>query len=199
MSCDGWAALPRGAMGLSAVCDCGISWSYSLTIFAYFLSHLYEFYLSLIGLRCGTSKCILAFADSVVIDAPIVWLGGGGCVWSLLGYSVLHVLLLQLWAGCLALIVFMMPCDWCSMALPHGTMGWSALWLWYFLIVIIWFLEILDGLIFFNIFNVHTYLCHNFGSFSVATHNMLKFKKENPSIDVQLVLNLKSTKISVRN
>ena len=22
-------ALPRGAMGLSAVCDCGISWSYS--------------------------------------------------------------------------------------------------------------------------------------------------------------------------
>ena len=26
-------ALPRGAMGLSAVCDCGISWSYSLTIF----------------------------------------------------------------------------------------------------------------------------------------------------------------------
>ena len=29
-----WAALPHGAMGLSAVCDCGISWSYSLTIFA---------------------------------------------------------------------------------------------------------------------------------------------------------------------
>ena len=33
MSCDGWAALPRGATGLSAVCDCGISWSYSLTIY----------------------------------------------------------------------------------------------------------------------------------------------------------------------
>ena len=33
MSRDGWAALPRGATGLSAVCDCGISWSYSLTIF----------------------------------------------------------------------------------------------------------------------------------------------------------------------
>ena len=32
MSRDGWAALPRGATGLSAVCDCGISWSYSLTI-----------------------------------------------------------------------------------------------------------------------------------------------------------------------
>ena len=27
-------ALPRGAKGLSAVCDCGISWSYSFTIFA---------------------------------------------------------------------------------------------------------------------------------------------------------------------
>ena len=33
MSCDGWAALPRGATGLSAVYDFGISWSYSLTIF----------------------------------------------------------------------------------------------------------------------------------------------------------------------
>ena len=32
MSRDGWAALPRGATGLSAVCDCGISWSYSFTI-----------------------------------------------------------------------------------------------------------------------------------------------------------------------
>ena len=36
MSCDGCVALPRGAMGLSAVCDCGISWSYSLTILARF-------------------------------------------------------------------------------------------------------------------------------------------------------------------
>ena len=27
------AALPRGATGLSAVCNCGISWSYSLTIY----------------------------------------------------------------------------------------------------------------------------------------------------------------------
>ena len=25
VSRDGWAALPRGASGLSAVCDCGIS------------------------------------------------------------------------------------------------------------------------------------------------------------------------------
>ena len=34
VSRDGWVVLPCGAMGLSAVCDCGISWSYSLTIFA---------------------------------------------------------------------------------------------------------------------------------------------------------------------
>ena len=33
MSRDGWGALPRDATGLSAVCDCGISSSYSLTIF----------------------------------------------------------------------------------------------------------------------------------------------------------------------
>ena len=33
MSRYGLAALPRGATGLSAVCDCGITWSYSLTIF----------------------------------------------------------------------------------------------------------------------------------------------------------------------
>ena len=33
MSRDCCVALPRGTMGLSAVCDCGISWSYSLTIF----------------------------------------------------------------------------------------------------------------------------------------------------------------------
>ena len=37
MSRDGWEALPRGAMGLSAVCDCGISWSYSLTIWTQYL------------------------------------------------------------------------------------------------------------------------------------------------------------------
>ena len=33
VSGGGWAALPCGAVGLSAVCDCGISLSYSLTIF----------------------------------------------------------------------------------------------------------------------------------------------------------------------
>ena len=33
VSLGGCVALPRGAMGLSAVCDCSISCSYSLTIF----------------------------------------------------------------------------------------------------------------------------------------------------------------------
>ena len=33
MSRDCCVALPRGAMGLSASCDCGISLSYSLTIY----------------------------------------------------------------------------------------------------------------------------------------------------------------------
>ena len=32
-------ALPRGAMGLPAVCNCGISRSYSLTIFVFDLKH----------------------------------------------------------------------------------------------------------------------------------------------------------------
>ena len=32
MTCDDCVALPRVAIGLSAVCDCGISRSYSLTI-----------------------------------------------------------------------------------------------------------------------------------------------------------------------
>ena len=33
VSRDGYVALPRGAMSLPAVCDCGISRSYSLTMF----------------------------------------------------------------------------------------------------------------------------------------------------------------------
>ena len=36
VSRNGWAALPRDATGLSADCDCGISWSYSLTIFGFY-------------------------------------------------------------------------------------------------------------------------------------------------------------------
>ena len=42
VSRDGWAALPRGATGLSAVCDCGISWSYSLTILEALSSELHS-------------------------------------------------------------------------------------------------------------------------------------------------------------
>ena len=34
VSRDGYVALPRGVMSLPAVCDCGISRSYSLTMFA---------------------------------------------------------------------------------------------------------------------------------------------------------------------
>ena len=33
MSRDDWVALPCGAMGLSVVCDCGISWSYLLFLY----------------------------------------------------------------------------------------------------------------------------------------------------------------------
>ena len=40
MSRDCCIALPRGAMGLFAVCDCGISLSYSLTIVKYMRSLL---------------------------------------------------------------------------------------------------------------------------------------------------------------
>ena len=41
MSRDGCVALPRGDVGLSAVCDCGISGSYSLTIFKIILDYEY--------------------------------------------------------------------------------------------------------------------------------------------------------------
>ena len=37
MSRDSCVALSHGAMGLSEVCDCGISRSYSLTIFGAFI------------------------------------------------------------------------------------------------------------------------------------------------------------------
>ena len=45
MSRDCCVALPRGVMGLSAVCDCGISWSYSLFIYYCNISYCtFEFY-----------------------------------------------------------------------------------------------------------------------------------------------------------
>ena len=40
---DGCVALPRGAMYLSAVCDCGIFRSYSVTIFIAALERLEKF------------------------------------------------------------------------------------------------------------------------------------------------------------
>ena len=39
-------------------------------------------------------------------------------------------------AGCFALTVFLMSCDiQCSVALPHGAVGRSAVCVWYFLII----------------------------------------------------------------
>ena len=35
--CDCYVALSREALGLSAVCDCGISWSYSLVFSAFII------------------------------------------------------------------------------------------------------------------------------------------------------------------
>ena len=37
VSCDCYVALSHEAFGLSAVCDCGISWSYSLVFFAFII------------------------------------------------------------------------------------------------------------------------------------------------------------------
>ena len=38
MFCDCFVIFPHDAMGLSTVCDCGISWSCSLTIFEFKLA-----------------------------------------------------------------------------------------------------------------------------------------------------------------
>ena len=37
VSCDGYVALSHEALGLSVVCDCCISWSYSLVFFAFMI------------------------------------------------------------------------------------------------------------------------------------------------------------------
>ena len=50
MSRDGRVALPRSVMGLSAVCDCGISWSYSLTILDVASTLMYKVYYNVSGL-----------------------------------------------------------------------------------------------------------------------------------------------------
>ena len=55
-------APPRGALGLSAVCDCGISGSYSLTIFAIILTSKRELVVLLIlSFGCLVTVNILWF------------------------------------------------------------------------------------------------------------------------------------------
>ena len=68
VSHGGWVAFPRGAMGLSAVCDCSISRSYSLTIF-HLPHHSNEIYLvfqiaqlsRVARILLLTSECILIY------------------------------------------------------------------------------------------------------------------------------------------
>ena len=52
VSHDCCVALPHDTMGLSAVCDCGSSWAYSLTIFNF--SHFYFFPLEI---YCTVQHC----------------------------------------------------------------------------------------------------------------------------------------------
>ena len=47
MSRDCSVALPRDATGLSAVCNCGISWSYSLIIFEITKSKMSKFIINI--------------------------------------------------------------------------------------------------------------------------------------------------------
>ena len=48
VSCDCYVALSHEAMGLSAVCDCGISWSYSLVFFCIYNIITIELYATFI-------------------------------------------------------------------------------------------------------------------------------------------------------
>ena len=50
-------ALPRGAMGLSAVCDCGISCPFITTIFLYYAK-------SQLGLNIKTTLNVIAFVPT---------------------------------------------------------------------------------------------------------------------------------------
>ena len=57
MSPDGWAALPHGATGLSAVCNCGISWSYSLTILGTIIEIIsYQYMISRVYHQLNTAR-----------------------------------------------------------------------------------------------------------------------------------------------
>ena len=57
MSRDGCVAFPRGAMGLSAVCDCGISCSYSLFLMWYFIRYQKELCFSKMMMVEGNERC----------------------------------------------------------------------------------------------------------------------------------------------
>ena len=48
VSCDCYVALSHEALGLSAVCDCGISWSYSLVFFCIYNIITIELYATFI-------------------------------------------------------------------------------------------------------------------------------------------------------
>ena len=71
MSYDGWAALPRGATGLSAVCDCGISWSYSLTILDDLLNIDNPYFEQMVG-QIYSTELQLNKANSSDTEAPFL-------------------------------------------------------------------------------------------------------------------------------
>ena len=64
VSHDRCGALPHVAMGLSAVCDCGITWSYSFTIFTQTLYIVKLWY----------SKMLISFCDTDLIIKVIIQL-----------------------------------------------------------------------------------------------------------------------------
>ena len=65
MSRDGCVALPHGSMGLSAVCYCGISWSYSLAILVQ--KHEKIFYLKTQGLEHLYLVCSIIYWTSAKV------------------------------------------------------------------------------------------------------------------------------------
>ena len=65
MSLDGCVALTCGAMGLSAVCDYGISWSYSLTI----LGSEYPLYLLYMNNKTGDLEIWFTSLESKYVCA----------------------------------------------------------------------------------------------------------------------------------
>ena len=84
MSRDGCVALPRGAIGLSAVCDCGISWSYSLFLKTKNVGLLFEWLLKT-GITVNIhvdkiSTCGKDILDIILgcewITKAIIWLRG---------------------------------------------------------------------------------------------------------------------------